>query len=314
MNYNKAWEVAYNRDRARGQRRYVPADATRSRLQHLADAHVPLRAIARATGLSDTAIGQLVAGRHDRVQRNTAERIATLTLADVLGQAGGNVPSIGSTRRIQALMAIGWRKVDLEAAGVPSAQLVTRDRALVSAEGWRATRDVYERLSMTPGPSQTCRDRARARGYAPPLAWDEDTLDDPRATPQVDSLTPAPVDVVAVDRVVASARAGLGCDTSLRLTQQERVEATRQLAAHGSSDAEISEAFGVSDRTVLRLRHQHDIAPGVPPSHQVDSPSHDEPTTPDLVGSARLRRSIQLEKAAGLAAPGSGTPSRAIGA
>ena len=221
MNYNKAWEVAYNRDRARGQRRYVPADATRSRLQHLADAHVPLRAIASATGLSDTAIGQLVAGRHDRVQRNTAERIATLTLADVLGQAGGNVPSIGSTRRILVLMAIGWRKVDLEAAGVPSAQLVTRDRALVSAEGWRATRDVYERLSMTfpeGGYATRTRNYAKRMGWLPPLAWDD--IDAPDGLAPGSDTTDA-VDPVVVERILAG-------DWRLRANRAERAEVIRR--------------------------------------------------------------------------------------
>ncbi|NNM46948.1 helix-turn-helix domain-containing protein [Knoellia koreensis] len=309
MSSNKSWDVAYRRDRARGQRRYVAADATRSRLKDLVDAHVPLRAIARATGLSDTAIGHIVAGRHELVQRTTAERIATLSLADVLEQADGNVPSIGATRRVQALMAIGWPKADLEAAGVPSAQLVTRARDLVSAEGWRQTRDVYDRLSMTPGPSQKCRDRARARGYAPPLAWEEDTLDDPRGTPQVDSSTPAPVDVVAVDRVVASARAGLGCDTSLRLTRQEYLAATRELAAHGASDAEISEAFGVSSRTVLRLRHRNGIASGVRADHVAEDSSN-----ADLVGSARLRRAVQLGKSSGHSGAEFAGPVPAVGA
>ncbi|WP_436008040.1 hypothetical protein [Knoellia sp. LjRoot47] len=314
MSYNKAWEVAYTRERARGHRRYVPADATRARLRDLVEAHVPLRAIARAAGLSDTAVGQLVAGRHDLVQRQTAERVARLSLADVFDQATGNVPSIGATRRVQALMAIGWRKTDLEAAGVPTAQLVTRTgRDWISVAGWRQTRDVYERLSMMPGPSQACRDRARSRGYAPPLAWDEDAIDDPRAAPDAGPESPVAVDHVAVDRAVATGRAGMACDTSLRLTQDERVEAVRALATRGSSDSEIANAVGVSGRTVLRLRQRHEIDPGIPPAHTED------PTlgsvAGDLEGTARLRRSVRLEQindtASGRAFQ---SPGRAVGA
>ena len=48
MVYRKAWEVQYQRDRARGQTRYVDAKPTRSRLAELTAAHVPVRALAAA--------------------------------------------------------------------------------------------------------------------------------------------------------------------------------------------------------------------------------------------------------------------------
>lgn len=305
MSYNKAWEVAYNRDRARGRMRYVPAAETRARLQDIVDAHVPLRAIARAARLSDTVVGQMVAGHHDLVQRHTAERVAMLTLADVFDQASGNVPSIGATRRVRALMAIGWRKADLLAQGVPSAQLVTRARDWISVAGWRQTRDVYDRLSMTPGPSQTCRDRARSHGYAPPLAWDQDTIDDPRATPQLGLASAGAIDRVVVDRVVAAAKAGRACDTSLRLTQDERLEAIRTLAASGHTDGEIALAVGVSDRTILRLRQHHAIAPGVSPARPAEDPE----------GNNRLRRALQRQQVGFTpSGPDSARPATAIGA
>jgi len=34
--------------------------------------------------------------------------------------------------------------------------------------------------------------RAAARGWAPPLAWDDDTIDDPNATPDLGAETPRP--------------------------------------------------------------------------------------------------------------------------
>ncbi|CCH80391.1 putative PCQ3_96 [Nostocoides japonicum T1-X7] len=311
MSYNKTWEVAYNRERARGQRRYVPADPTRARLRDLVDARVPLRAMARAAGLSDTAVGQLVGGHHDLVQRQTAERVARLTLADVFEQASGNVPSIGATRRVQALMAIGWRKADLDAAGVPSAQLVTRaGRDWITVAGWRQTRDVYDRLSMMPGPSQACRDRAHAKGYAPPLAWDEDAIDDFRAVPDLGPASRVDVDHVAVDRAVATGRAGMACDTSLRLTQEERVEAVRVLATRGSSDGEIGNAVGVSGRTVLRLRQRHEIDSAKAPRRRDGVGAH----TGEPEGTSRLHRAMQLDRAASPLGGSSTKPARAVGA
>lgn len=304
MSYNKAWEVAYNRDRARGRKRYVPAAETRARLQDLVDAQVPLRAIARAARLSDTVVRHLVAGHHDLVQRHTADRVALLALADVYDQASGNVPSIGATRRVRALMAIGWRKADLQAQGVPSGQLVTRARAWISVAGWRQTRDVYDRLSMTPGPSQACRDRARSHGYAPPLAWDQDTIDDPRASPQMGGGVAGAIDPVAVDRVVAAARAGRVCGTSLRLTQDERLDAIRKLAASGCTDGDIALAVGVSDRTVLRLRQHYAIAPGVSPARPAEDPE----------GNNRLHRAVQRQQAGFTpSGPDSARPAKAIG-
>jgi len=298
MSYNKAWEVGYARDRAQGRRRYVPATDTRAKLQQLVDARVPVRAIARASGLSDTAVAHIIDGRHEQVQRRTAARIASLTLNDVYARACGSVPSVGAVRRVQALMALGWRKTDLQAEGVPTGQLVTRSRDLISVEGWRQVRDVYDRLSMTLGPSQAARDRAAARGYLPPLAWDDERIDNPRATPQRGGPVEAAVDWVVVDRVVAGGSAGAWCDTDLQLTQDERVAAARGLSTGGSSDREIAEAIGVSPRTVLRLRHRQEISAGRPGTRPGSS-EREESMPVDATGSQHLRRSTGLEKVAG---------------
>ena len=297
MSYNKAWEVGYARERAQGRRRYVPATDTRAKLLELVDAHVPVRAIARASGLSDTAVAHIIEGRHEQVQRQTATRIASLKLNDVYAQPRGNVPSVGAERRVQALMALGWRKADLEAQGVPSGQLVTRSRDLISVGGWRQVQDVYDRLSMTPGPSKAARDRAAARGYSPPLAWDDETIDDPRATPERGEPGEAFLDTVVVDRVVASGSACTRRDTDLPLSQADRVAAIRRLSARGSSDSEIAETFGVSDRTVLRLRHRHEITPGRPGTRP-GSAERERLLPVDPIGSERLRRSTGLDKVA----------------
>ena len=258
MVYNKAWEVGYARDNSRGVRRYIAATDTRATLQGFLEANVPLRAIARASGLSDTAIGNLIQGRHTQVQAATAAKVASLTLADIYARATGTVPAIGAVRRIQALMAIGWRKADLQAAGIPTAQLVTRSRPHITAEGWHHVRQVYDRLCMTPGPSPTTRERATRRGYAPPLAWDEGSIDDPHATPQLGEplAGSAGVDQVAVAQAIA--RVGhRGPDVAL--TGEEQIAAVRALTARGASTGDIAAAVGVSDRTIFRWRERFEI-------------------------------------------------------
>ncbi|WP_404351866.1 helix-turn-helix domain-containing protein [Phycicoccus jejuensis] len=266
MMYRKAWEVSWRRERAAGAPgRYVPAEPSMERLARLRDAHVPLRALARGTGLSATAIRSILDGEHTHVQRRTAARVANLSLARVYGeQARGHVPRIGAQRRIQALMALGWPHEAIAAAGAQNTSNVLNSGGhLMTAARWREVRDVYERLSMTPGPSPETRGWARSLGYAPPLAWDEDAIDDPTAEPQGTERGGGQagplVDSVAVSRAVEG-----GHPQGIELSRPERLMATRRLAAAGASDSEIADRLGVSTRTVLRIRDAEQIPAGRP--------------------------------------------------
>ncbi|MEO3936733.1 helix-turn-helix domain-containing protein [Dermatophilaceae bacterium Soc4.6] len=261
MSSRKAWEVAYQRDRAAGRRRYVDAQPTRARLTELAAAHVPLRALARATGLSDTGVKKILDGSVEQVQRATAAQVATVSLPRLYeAQTRGHVPPVGAVRRVQALMAMGWSHDDLKAAGVPNTpQLLSSSGDLMTVQRWRQVRDVYDRLAMTPGPSPQTRARARRLDYPPPLSWDEGSIDDPGARPVGDAVEGAGaevIDMVAVRRAIGSAGAGPP------LNARERREVARALASTGDSDAQIGRQLGVSGRTVLRIRHREDIAAG----------------------------------------------------
>ena len=188
MVYDKAWNVAYRRDRDAGRRRYVDADPVRVRLQALAGAGVPLRTLARVSGLSATTLATILDGTQEHVQRGTAARVAQLSLSTVYASVStGHVPRVGAARRVQALLALGWPHEQLGAAGITnSAQIIGAPGELITVDRWRQVRDVYDALSMTPGPSSSTRARAAKLGYAPPLAWDEDGIDDPNATPERD--------------------------------------------------------------------------------------------------------------------------------
>lgn len=94
------------------------------------------------------------------------------------------IDSTGTRRRLQALAAIGWTAQHIgDRMGGFSARhvqmLLTRD--LVHRKTAGQVADVFEQLSGTPGPSKITRSRAEAKGWAPPLAWDEGAIDDPRA-------------------------------------------------------------------------------------------------------------------------------------
>lgn len=266
MPNRKAWEVAYRRERDAGAPgRYVAAGPTRDRLARLAAAHVPLKALARASGLSDTALRAILDGRRLQVQRATARRVALLTLTGIFSaQATGHVPRIGAVRRIRALMAMGWSHAEIAAAGAPnSARLINGAGHLMTAEKWRAVRDVYDKLSMTSGPSPETRGWARSLGYPPPLAWDDDTIDDATAVPQHDAREDCgdcASDPVAIERVINGGGPG---PTSL--TPTERVEVVATLASNGRSDLEIADGLQLSRRTIQRHRAAHGVPPGRQP-------------------------------------------------
>ena len=260
--YDKAWNVAYRRDRDAGRRRYIDAAPVQARLRSLLDTGVPLRTLGRVTGLSATTVSTIVDGTQQHVQRATAARVRHLTLTSLYASvSSGHVPRVGAARRVQALLALGWPHHELGAAGIAnSAQIIGAPGELITVQRWRQVRDVYDALSMTRGPSPRTRARAARLGYAPPLAWDEDTLDDPNATPQ--HAGPAlhggqeMVDRVAVARACATP------GQAATLTAAERRAVVAVMAASGASDARIADHLDVADRTILRWRSQDGVRAG----------------------------------------------------
>ena len=92
----------------------------------------------------------------------------------------------GTTRRLRALVAIGWDTTTLaQQLGWPE-RLTT---AVINGDTNPPKRShhpvahLYDRLSMTPGPNQAARQHAQQHGWAPPLAWDDHHLDNPTGTP-----------------------------------------------------------------------------------------------------------------------------------
>lgn len=97
------------------------------------------------------------------------------------------IDATGTHRRIRALMALGWRLSDLDQAlGHPPRSSYTYNllaQRRVHLTTATSVTEVYDRLSMKLGPSERVRSLARVRAWAPPLAWDDDKIDDPQAVP-----------------------------------------------------------------------------------------------------------------------------------
>lgn len=138
--------------------------------------------IAAASGVSDRAIRYILNGQRE-VQLATAQ--ALLAVQPHKGLA--RVDATGTIRRIQALAVtgwpIGWTANQAERTpshlhrilngSVPLAPRCTAERIAL----------IYQAHEATQGPSQPSRAAAAHRGWVPPIAWDDDTIDDPSATP-----------------------------------------------------------------------------------------------------------------------------------
>jgi hypothetical protein len=111
------------------------------------------------------------------------------------GRWEGQVDATGTQRRLQALIWNGW-SMGLLAGRLGCARSVIRRRLLVFTRVYPAAaeevRVLYDGLWDQAPPEGTPREKraatmarryARENGFAPPLAWDDDTIDDPDASP-----------------------------------------------------------------------------------------------------------------------------------
>lgn len=154
------------------------------------------------------------------------------------------VDATGTRRRVEALMALGWSSNIIgQRAGVGPTNM-TRLRNAPTITTAMATRiaQVYNDLSMTLPPVTQAvanvRNLARRRGYLPPLAWDDDAIDDPDASPRGTHTRhdKHDIDPIAVERVLAGDR--------LPTTIAEKREITRRWVAQGRSLNELERRTG----------------------------------------------------------------------
>lgn len=179
------------------------ADAAPVR-QHVETIHAKtgmgLRSLSAATGISLRSLNYLMYGDnpHTPPKNIRTETAATLlaywpTLDDYSDCT--LIDPTGTIRRVQALATLGWTKRHIAAqTGTFTVSAIERLKTgkPVTAALARAIRDAY--LSVGEKPAEEhginhswavrTRKRATANGWAPPTAWDGDTIDDPDAHPE----------------------------------------------------------------------------------------------------------------------------------
>ena len=244
---------------ATGTHTYVPADRARAHVEQLLET-LTLAQIEHRSGIHRTAIRVLVGSFPGRPASKRITRTSEQALLAVRGDRVGSeqhglVDGTGTRRRFRALVALGWPARTMSARlGLSSRTtwtLTREDKRPVIARTRDAVLRLYDELSLTIPPRSAASTRARRlaleRGWAPPLAWDDDSIDDPAARPwTVDVETDDYVDAAKVERAVTG--------ECVELTRAERWLAVRRLATRGMSDRAIAEVVGVSERTVLRDR------------------------------------------------------------
>lgn len=170
-----------------------------------------------------------------------------------------SVDATGTRRRIEALMCLGWsasyiagrigsrqEKISLFRTAERVKPSTAKKVAELYEETWGqrpAPRTMPERVAVTKTLAF-----AKARGFLPPLAWDDiDT----------DVAPPVPEESDAIDEMaIAAALDGL----KPRLTPQERLEVIRILNREGWTDGEVGPHIGIHFKSVARIRQQAGIA------------------------------------------------------
>ncbi|WP_131814940.1 hypothetical protein [Mycolicibacterium porcinum] len=176
---------------------YVDATPTREHIQTLRDFGFGFRRISDLSGVSHEILRGIAVGRggyppNRRVHRRNEQRILSVPLPPMreaykLMAPAAKVDITGTRRRLRALMAIGYKQYelcDLISDSKLGNRILWTDRPQ-RTYAYIAARvvEVFDELQLVPGPSQRARNYAAKQGWHQPLAWDEDTIDDPDAEP-----------------------------------------------------------------------------------------------------------------------------------
>jgi transcriptional regulator with XRE-family HTH domain len=152
-----------------------PSAPVREHIDLLTASGLTVHEIAERAGLSWQTVQWV------RTHQTISPRIARALLA-----VSGVTP-FGCRRRIAALQVIGWTMSQIEAeAGVARgcASQIMAGRHRPTPAKMDAFARAYEVMWRGPEkPSVASMSRARQKGWVPPLAWDDDTIDDPRVSP-----------------------------------------------------------------------------------------------------------------------------------
>lgn len=191
----------------------APARAYLRKLHHVYG--MSCRQLAERCSLSEGSISEIIAGyragekgkRHPlkEIYRENAESVMAIEPEFPKDRGGARVNAIGTTRRVQALAAMGYPvKWVGEQCGFrgPTFNLIAQGRRqFVYFSTAYKIKKLYERLETDPHPERhgiklqsvnLAKSYARRNGYVPAILWDWDTIDDPEGFPDYTGLCGTP--------------------------------------------------------------------------------------------------------------------------
>ncbi len=233
----------------------VDGDVVRAHLRELMAAGMGWRRIAAVAGVGSSTVCHILYGKYadnpahpeHRPPRKQVRRDAAAKLLAVRVEVadGALVDGTGVRRRLQALVAIGWsqtRLAGLLGVTVPNLSKVIHGEGQIRKSTVAAVHRIYEQCwRAAPVPVSRFEQAGITRatgvaaqyGWVPPMAWDDDTIDDPFATPDLGASVPA---------------------------GPARVENALDLLAKGESPAHIARRLGVTVSTLAQSIRRY--APG----------------------------------------------------
>ena len=279
---------------------FVDAGPVREHLRRVNAAGMPYMAISERLGLAqNSSLQHLMWGRGEygpgqQVRRETAELVLAYwpTLGDF--PDGSRIDATGTRRRIQALAVRGWpRHWMADQVGLREDHFRrVAGRGRVTARLARQVAELYDAwwdqdpLEHGVPLRSVARVRADAvrLGLCGPLAWDDDTIDDPQAFPQTDAIAPTFTDG---DNVVDRFLMG----ESVILDAEGRREAIRHFMEWtGMTPEEIGVRLEMSGDTVSRswerIKARARKSGGPVPWRRVYVPMRDKDMSRDEMGSA----------------------------
>jgi len=106
--------------------------------------------------------------------------------SDYMARRGlpARVSAVGFIRRYRALCCMGWTTdQQIELAGIRFDVTHILRRGHIHRSTHEAMVALYEQLWNSPGPSRRTRLLAERKGWLPPMAWDDDEIDNPEHIP-----------------------------------------------------------------------------------------------------------------------------------
>lgn len=178
---------------------YVTGSHARAHLEQLRTDGMTIKQISRESGVAPVTISRILDGHRTRESTQATLLAIEPGRREITDETPDMalVNSAGTRRRLRALVVCGWtgsriaERLGCSATNVNLALRKGEDDPTV-AHFARTVRDLYEDLWDKEPPCANRHEEARLvqistaaleRGWAPPMAWDEESIDDPAARP-----------------------------------------------------------------------------------------------------------------------------------